>query len=263
MAIETSDSFLPVPGGRVFARQWHADDRAGTPIVLLHESLGSVGLWKTFPTRLAAATGRTVIAYDRLGFGQSTPRTAPPSFDFIDEEAETHFPAVARALGIDGCVLFGHSVGGIMALRIAAQRPGCCRAVITESAQARIEDRTLAGIRAAKQAFADPDQFARLERWHGERTRWVLSAWTDIWLDPDFRSWSLDAYLGQVQCPVLALHGDADEYGSTAFPDRITAGVAGPAQMEILAGCGHIPHREQADAVIRSARAFMAAHSIP
>lgn len=262
MADNTSESFLPVPGGQVFVRQWHTDDGGKCPIMLVHESLGCVGLWKGFPARLAAATGKTVIAYDRLGFGKSSPRTAPPSFDFIDDEAQIQFPALIDALGLAGCILLGHSVGGCMALRIAAQRPDCCRAVVTESAQAFVEDRTLAGIREAKQAFADPQQFRRLERWHGERAGWVLAAWTDIWLDPDFRTWSLDAFLGKVQCPVLAIHGRGDEYGSSAFPRRITEGVNGPAQMRMLADCGHIPHLEQSDAVIQSVHAFMAEHAL-
>src|SRR5699024_10986857 len=143
MATETSDTFIKVPGGRVFVRQWRGADGGRTPILLLHESLGAVALWKDFPARLAAVTGRTVIAYDRLGFGRSSPRQRRPSFGFIDDEADIQFPALADALGLECCVPLGHSVGGIMALYIAAQWPGRCPAVVTESAQAFIEEKTL------------------------------------------------------------------------------------------------------------------------
>lgn len=258
-----SEFMVAVAGGDVFVRQWGTGFGDQTPIVLLHDSLGSVDLWRDFPAALASATSRTVIAYDRLGFGKSAPRTERVALSFIGDEAAVHFPALARALGLDAYVLFGHSVGGAMALNIAAAAPDRCRAVITESAQAFVEERTLAGIRQAKADFADADRFSRLTRWHGERARWVLDAWTEVWLAPQFSTWSLDACLGDVRCPVLALHGAADEYGSDAFPRRIAAGVRGPARMEILRACGHVPHREQATDVLRLVGDFMAEQAIP
>lgn len=248
---------VPVPGGDVFVRLWDPGRSERAPILLLHDSLGSVEQWRDFPAALATTTGRTVAAYDRLGFGRSTPRTDAPSFRFIEEEAEVFFPAVVRGLGFEGYVLFGHSVGGAMALTIAAREPGTCRAVITESAQAFVEERTRAGIRAAKLGFESEAQFARLAKWHGERAAWVLRAWTDVWLAPAFEGWSLDACLGRVRCPVLAVHGDADEFGTSAFPRRIAEGVRGPSRMEIVASCGHVPHRERKGEVLRLIRAFL------
>lgn len=261
--VSVTEARVAAPGGDLFVRRWGAEPAGRAPIVLLHDSLGCVDLWRDFPAELAAATARTVFAYDRLGFGQSSPRNDVPSLNFIDEEAVLHFPALADALGLDGTLLFGHSVGGAMALSIAAHHPDRCKAVITESAQAFVEERTLAGIRTAKAGFADPEAFARLTRWHGERARWVLDAWTETWLAPEFRAWSLDARLGAITCPVLAMHGDGDEFGSTAFPRRIVAGVAGPAQMEILPSCGHVPHREKAGDVLRLSGDFLATPEIP
>lgn len=241
----------------MFLRRWSASGNDLDPIILLHESLGSVEQWRGFPAALAQATGRPVIAYDRLGFGSSSPREALPGVDFIREEAEVHFPAIVQALGISSCVLFGHSVGGGMALTMAALHPERCKAVITESAQAFVEPLTLAGIREAKLAFGNPEQFARLARYHGSKTQWVLDAWTETWLSPAFRSWSLDAWLPRVRCPVLAIHGDSDEYGSSAFPRRITEGVQGEARMEILATCGHVPHKEKEDEVLGLVASFL------
>lgn len=260
MAMEISDSVVAVPSGDLFVRQWQGGQTQKLPIILLHDSLGCVELWKDFPAALAAKTSRTVIAYDRLGFGQSSQRTQPPSQNFINEEAQIYFPAIARTLGLDGYVLFGHSVGGGMALTIAAQPYEGCKAVITVSAQAFVEEKTLAGIRAAKQGFEDEAQFSRLQKWHGARARWVLDAWTEVWLAPEFRDWSLDTGLDKIRCPVLAIHGDADEYGSEEFPRRIAQGVRGLSQMKIMASCGHVPHREKENEVLELVDAFMQEH---
>jgi pimeloyl-ACP methyl ester carboxylesterase len=254
------DVFADVPAGRTFVRRWRpALPAAGVPLVLLHDSLGSVEQWRDFPTRLAARLRCDVIAYDRPGFGQSTPRHQPPSLDFIAEEARNHFPALRTALGLGEFGLLGHSVGGAIAAVVAATQGDSCRFLITESAQAFVEARTLEGIRTAKAQFADAAQFSRLARWHGERARWVLEAWTEVWLDPRFAGWSLDAWLPQVRCPVLAIHGDGDEYGSVAFPARIVHGVSAPAQLAVLAGCGHVPHRERPDEVLGLVADFVAA----
>jgi pimeloyl-ACP methyl ester carboxylesterase len=226
--------------------------------VLLHDSLGSVAQWRDFPAALAAATASEVIAYDRLGFGKSAARRERPSADFVTDEAVRFFPALRRALGLTRFALLGHSVGGAMALAIAAAEHDGCAAVITEAAQAFVEERTLEGIRAARTELERPEQFARLTRWHGAKARWVLDAWAGVWLAGEFRAWSLDAQLAAVRCPVLAIHGDRDEYGSVAFPRRIVAGVGGPAELAILEGCGHVPHRERRADVLRLAASFLA-----
>ncbi|MCS0659266.1 alpha/beta fold hydrolase [Massilia terrae] len=233
--------------GSVLARRWHlADgDAALPPILLFHDSLGSIGLWRNFPEALARATGREVIAYDRLGFGESDARTETLDADFIRTEAEHIVPLLCNALGIDRFVAFGHSVGGGMAVHCAALHPSRCVALVTESAQAFVEERTREGIREARELFRDPAQFAKLERYHGDKTRWALSAWIDTWLSPGFAGWSLDAVLPLVVCPTLVIHGADDEYGSAAHPQRIAAGVSGPSFMDILPGTRHVPHREQ------------------
>ena len=257
MTIDVNDNSVDVPGGRVFLRRWTPAVTQRAPLVLLHDSLGSVEQWRDFPLALAAATLREVIAYDRLGFGKSSARDALPSPDFIAEEGTVHFPALRDALGLERYALFGHSVGGAMAIAIAAN-DARCEAVVTESAQAFVEARTLEGIRAAKAQFADPAQFAKLARWHGDKARWVLQAWTAVWLASAFQSWSLDALLPRVACPVLAIHGDRDEFGSVAFPQRIAERAGGVSQAVVLEGCGHVPHRERRDEVLRLAADFLA-----
>lgn len=258
------DASVPIVDGTLFVRRWDPPGaRAMPPLVLLHDSLGSVGLWRDFPAQLATSLARPVLAYDRAGFGHSSPRSDAASPGFIDDEATRVFPALRDALGLDAFALFGHSVGGAMAIAIAATQGEACRFVVAESAQAFVEPRTLAGIRAAKARFQDPAAFERLSKWHGERARWVLSAWTDVWLDERFRDWSLDAWLPRVRCPVLAIHGDRDEYGSVAFPRRIADGVAGPARCEVMEDTGHVPHRERPEAVLQRVTGFVEAIGAP
>ena len=261
MSTDVRDSLVEVPGGGIFVRSWNPGSGDYSPIVLLHDSLGSVEQWREFPEALAAATKREVIAYDRLGFGRSTQRFGRPSVDFVLEEAVRFFPALRKALGLTRFALFGHSVGGAMALAIAAGESAACGAVVTEAAQAFVEPRTLAGIRAAKARFEDPQRFERMVRWHGEKARWVLDAWTEVWLSSDFLSWNLDEQLRKVTCPVLAIHGDVDEFGSVEFPRRIASGVAGPSELAILDGCGHVPHRERKEQVLRRTVSFLEQHA--
>lgn len=245
------DHRIPTPSGHLHARSWTpagAGERA--PLILLHDSLGSVALWRDFPAQLATATGRRVIAYDRLGFGQSAARTDKLAPDFIAEEATTGFAAVRHTLGIGRFIVFGHSVGGGMAVNIAARHADDCLCVITESAQAFVEARTIHGIEDARALFADPDQRERLARYHGEKTDWVLDAWIGTWLAPAFAGWSLDAVLPRVRCPLLAIHGEQDEYGSPAHPQRITQLAGGPARMVLLPHTHHVPHRERAADIV-------------
>jgi pimeloyl-ACP methyl ester carboxylesterase len=199
-----------------------------------------------------------VIAYDRLGFGQSEPLTTRPSVNFIREEAESVIPVLLQQLSLDRFALFGHSVGGAMALATAALHGDTCEGVITEAAQTFVEPLTVSGIRAAKQQFSHGQELARLERWHGERAAWVLDAWTGVWLSPEFAAWSLDDLLPRIQCPVLAIHGDRDDYGTVEFPRHIARRVAGPVEMAILDDCGHVPHREKSAEVLRRVASFLA-----
>lgn len=253
-----TEAMVPTEGGRLFAKGWtpRAPDAGRlAPILLFHDSLGCVDLWRGFPARLAATTGRRVVAYDRLGFGRSDPHPGRIGPGFVAEEAERAVPALLEALGIAGFVACGHSVGGGMATETAARLPARCRALVTIAAQTFAEDRTLSGIRAARQDFQDPANLARLARYHGDKARWVVDAWTETWLSPDFADWTLDAALAAIRCPVLAIHGDRDEYGSVEHPRRIADG-RGTAR--ILPDTGHVPHREDEAGVADMIHRFLA-----
>ncbi|WP_373092911.1 alpha/beta fold hydrolase [Zhongshania sp.] len=258
---KSEEQFIDVPGGRVYVRQWlPAAPAALPPVVLLHDSLGCVALWRDFPAQLAQRLGRKVIAYDRLGFGKSSERVALPSHRFIDEEAESIFPSLCYSLGLERVVILGHSVGGGMGVAIAALHAdrNLCVGLITESAQPFIEERTTRGIVAAKQYFSNPLHFKKLVKYHGSKARWVLAAWTETWLDPDFSDWSLLSHLKNVQCPVLAIHGDNDEYGSVAFPNFIAESISGYSRSVIFERVGHVPHKEEPATILTTVSEFLA-----
>ena len=259
MNVETKDSWIQTEQGALFARAWTTQDSAihDAPIVLLHDSIGCVELWRGFPAALATSTRRTVNAYDRLGFGRSDPHPGRLEIGFIRDEAHTFFPLVRAHFGFDAFVALGHSVGGIMATYCAAQYRAACQALVTESAQTYPEDKTLDGIRAAKEQFGQPEHFQRLQRYHGDKTRWVLDAWINTWLSPEFASWSLRDVLPQVRCQTLAIHGTEDEYGSTVHAERIAGSVSGPSELVLMPGVRHVPHREQEQQVVSHVARFL------
>jgi len=261
MPERAEDHWIETERGRLFARLWTPDHRAlasRAAVLLFHDSLGSVELWRDFPGRLAEATGRAVVAYDRLGFGRSDAAGAPVPPDFIRAEGRDNVPVLRAALGLGRLALFGHSVGGGMAVATAARWPDACVGVVTESAQAFVEDVTLAGIREAEVVFRAPDQLARLARYHGDKAPWVLDAWIGTWTSAAFADWSLDEDLRKMTCPLLALHGDRDEYGSPRHPERIAREAGGTSEMLLLADTGHVPHRERPDAVLAAVARFLA-----
>lgn len=260
MPVTASEHWIGTKRGSLFAKSWTPSGArpAAATILLFHDSLGCVELWRDFPEQLARATAMRVVAYDRLGFGRSDAFPGVLSTTFIQDEAELVVPRVRDELRLASLVPFGHSVGGGMAVATAARHGDACVALVTESAQSFNEQRTLDGVLAARVAFAQPGQLERLTRYHGDKARWVLDAWTETWLSPAFAQWTLDNELREVRCPTLAIHGDADEFGSALHPERIASLVTGPARALLLAGCGHVPHREQPERVLDEVVRFLA-----
>ena len=260
--LTTEDLWITLPGSaqRMYARRWqpsNANAHSRAPIVLMHDSLGAVVLWRDFPALLAQATGRAVIAYDRLGFGQSDARQGPPSAAFISEEATHYWPALRDQLQLTQFVLLGHSVGGGMAIESAAHAGTACTALITIAAQAYVGEGTVASISAARSQFQDPEQITRLAKYHGDKARWVVDAWTETWLSQPFADWNNDAWLQQLQTPALVLHGEHDEYGDHTHPNRIAHHAGTHAQVELIPGAHHMPHREVPDVVLAHIRQFL------
>ncbi|MFZ6643797.1 alpha/beta fold hydrolase [Undibacterium sp. TC4M20W] len=259
--IKSTEHRIKTEAGQLYACSWQPTNHEGhdnqPPILLLHDSLGCVALWRSFPALLADHSGRQVIAYDRLGFGQSDARDDVLSLDFIAQEAATSLPLLQSHFGFERFIVMGHSVGGGMAVHFSALYTDICDALITESAQALVEDKTRAGLIEAQQQFQQPGALDRLRRYHGDKAAWVLNAWINTWLSSAFANWSLRDVLPQVRCPALVLHGEHDEYGSNLHPEQIAGLTTGPAQLEIIAGAQHVPHREQEDWVIKRVCQFL------
>jgi pimeloyl-ACP methyl ester carboxylesterase len=231
-----------------------------TVLVLLHDSLGAVSLWRDFPERVADATGFRVLAYDRRGHGASDPfdsgvRTRTAAYH-RDEAAV--LDRVLESVGAERAVIFGHSDGGTIALLAAALHPSRIASVIAEAAHVFAEERTRAGIREAQRAIETGDLLRRLERYHGDKAAPLAAAWVDTWLSPAFRDWNIEAELRRIRCPVLALQGSNDEYGTEAQVLAITRGVAYGSRSIIFPGLGHVPHREDPDAVVSIVADFVA-----
>ncbi|MDQ8935113.1 alpha/beta fold hydrolase [Acinetobacter rudis] len=263
-AIQSYEEFISFQSQQIYLKHFFADKSSSqldtidkSPIILLHESLGSVALWKQFPQTLANATGREVIAYDRIGFGLSSDCNEQLEHDFVWAEAQGAFKAIVDACELKQFIVLGHSVGGGMALSIAAAYPSQCLAVISISAQAKVEQLTLDGISAAKENFKAPELFQRLAKYHGEKTQWVLDAWTETWLAPAFATWHLSHVLNQIYCPVQVIHGDIDQYATQSQPEQIASQVKGEVQLCILEECGHFPHQEKTAEVVQFVQHFV------
>jgi pimeloyl-ACP methyl ester carboxylesterase len=224
---------------------------AGPVVVLLHDSLGSVALWRDFPERLAEATGLGVLAYDRRGHGASDPfgpEARTPAY--LHEQAAV-LDRVLAAADVREAVLFGHSDGGSIALLAAALHPARVRAAVAEASHVFVEERTLEGLREAERAIARGDLLPRIARHHGDKAGPLAAAWIGTWLSPAFRGWNVEAELRRIRCPVLVFQGAEDEYGTEAQVQAVARGVAGPARGVILPGLRHTPHREDPGAVLR------------
>ncbi|MCE1242719.1 alpha/beta hydrolase [Oryzomicrobium sp.] len=234
---------------------------AGADLVLLHEGLGSLSLWRDFPEQLAAATDRRVWAWSRQGYGASGHDPVPRTPDYLEIEARDWLPATLVALGIERPVLVGHSDGGSIALLHGLLFPGAQAGVIAIAPHSWVEEESLAGIRIAGQSWRDSlgkagGFQARLARHHGDADR-VFSDWHDTWLSPPFRHWDIRSRLHTIACPTLAVQGRQDEYATLGQIEVVRDSVPG-AEMAVIEDCGHSPHREQPAALIAILRTFLA-----
>ncbi len=241
---------------------WVGGAGAGAPLVVfLHEGLGSLAMWKDYPAALCGAAGVRGLVYSREGYGASTPR--PPAerwpVDFMHRQAHDVLPALFAHLAIDRWPwLFGHSDGGSIALLYAAAYPDRVAGVIAVAPHLFVEDVSITSIDAARTAYGTTDLRARLARYHADPDS-AFWGWNDIWLDPAFRSWNIEAALPSIRCPVLAVQGEDDEYGTMAQVEGV-ARLVPQARLVKLPACGHSPHRDQPAALTDAVVAFLRQH---
>lgn len=224
-------------------------DEAPT-LILLHEGLGSVGLWRDFPVRLAAATGFGVMAYSRAGYGRSDPAALPRPLDYMTREAVEVLPQVLDHIGVQRGILLGHSDGAtIAAIHAGTMADMRIGGVITMAPHFFTEPMGLAAIARAKDAFDAGDLRARLARHHDDPDN-AFRGWNDAWLDPAFEAWNVAEVLSGIRVPVLAIQGIADEYGTLAQIEEIEKHCLAPVEVLVLEDCRHAPFLDQPDAVL-------------
>jgi pimeloyl-ACP methyl ester carboxylesterase len=220
-------------------------------IVFLHEGLGSLSMWKDFPQRLCDALGLRGLVYSRPGYGRSTPRPAdrPLAPDFMHQQAHAVLPALLQALQIDEPVLLlGHSDGGSIALLYAARFPQAVRAAVVMAPHTVVEEISITSIAAARRAWTTSDLPQKLARYHDDAES-AFRGWNEAWLSPAFRHWDIRNELVPIRCPLLAVQGLDDEYGTLEQIRGIACRVPQTQLLELPA-CGHSPHRDQPEAVI-------------
>ena len=226
-------------------------------LVLLHEGLGSVAMWRDFPARLASATGCRTLVYSRYGYGQSDLLDAPFGTDYMHREGRETLPELLAALEIDNPVLVGHSDGASIALLYAGSgQPSS--GVVVMAPHCFVEDVSIRSIEAAKVAFQTTDLPAKLGRYHRDVRR-TFYGWNDIWLHPDFRAWNIEDTLPGIRVPVMAIQGEDDEYGTMAQIEAVAAGAVNSPGVELLklADCRHSAHKDQPEAVIEAIGRFL------
>jgi len=246
--------------------QWLNRERGERPLlVFLHEGLGSLAMWRDFPQRLCAALGWRGLVYSRPGYGRSTPRPATQAWspDFMHQQAQRLLPALLATLGVDSALqapwLLGHSDGGSIALLHAAALPQRVAGAIVLAPHILVEQLSLASIAQARQAYLHGDLRQRLARYHDDPDS-AFWGWNDVWLSPAFRDWTIADALPAIRCPLLAVQGLDDDYGTLEQIRGIASRVP-QTQLLALPACGHSPQRDQPAALLRAVQAFVQAHS--
>lgn len=251
--------FVPC-AGHSLEYEWHGTAGAGRPaLVFLHEGLGSIRQWRDFPARLAAATGCRALVYSRYGYGQSDVlREDRAGVRFMHREALESLPALLVALAIERPILVGHSDGASIAL-IHAGAGHPVRALALMAPHVFVEPICVESIRKAAETFASTDLGARLGKYHRDPAK-TFHLWADAWLDPAFLDWNIEEYLPGIDCPVLAVQGEDDEYGTMEQLERVRRGVRGACELLKLPACGHAPFRDQPEPTLAALTRFVREH---
>jgi pimeloyl-ACP methyl ester carboxylesterase len=246
-----------VVAGRRIEAEWHGPgpDQAPT-LVLLHEGLGCVGMWREIPRALAERTGYGVLTYSRPGYGRSDPAPRPGALNYMDEEAFEVLPAVLDQAGIGKTVLVGHSDGAsIVAIYAGGRQDFRVRGLVMMAPHFFVEDRCIRSIVEAKRAYEKGDLRERLQRYHAD-VDVAFYTWNAAWLDPGSRNWRLDDRLAHIRVPILIVQGKDDQYGTLAQVDLAEQETYCPVETLVLQDCRHSPHLDQPEATLSTIAEF-------
>jgi pimeloyl-ACP methyl ester carboxylesterase len=247
MTISSSTGFLTVDGASLEYEHLGPDPQTTPTLVLLHEGLGCVGLWGEFPRRLQEATGLGVFAYSRAGYGRSSPVDLPRPLTYVHDEALGTLPKVLDAIGLRRGLFIGHSDGASMAtIHAGAVEDDRVCGISLIAPHFVVEDVTVTSIAATKAAYDSGGLRNKLARWHADPDV-AFRGWSEAWLDPAFRAWTIADFLTRVRVPVQIVQGEDDQYGTLRQIEIAREACAGPLDVALVPGAAHSPHREAAD----------------
>jgi len=251
-------AFLTVQSRRIeYIRLQSSTPKAHTPtIVMLHEGLGSIAMWRDFPQQVADATGCELLVYSRYGYGNSDPIEAEHDVGFMHTEALESLPDMLDQLNIHKPILFGHSDGGSIALIHAGGAARELAGVIVMAPHVLVENLSVTSIAAAREAYLNGTLRQKLDKYHANVDS-AFWGWNNIWLRPEFRLWNIEHYLPSISCPVLTIQGAGDEYGTMEQIDIIGRTVKKAELLKLPSPCGHSPHKDQPLAVLKAVADFV------
>lgn len=252
---ETTAEFIDVSGRRLHVLRI-GTGLEGTPLVFLHEGLGSVELWRGFPAAVVNGSAHPAFLYSRYGNGWSTALAGPRQADYLHAEALETLPEVVHHHVGDAPILIGHSDGASIALIYAgAGHP--VRGLVLLAPHVFVEDLTIASISALRESFPTSDMPTKMAKYHRDPDSTFLG-WADVWLSGPFHTWSIEQYVSGVACPTLLIAGNEDDYGTMRQLDAIDAGLGAPARRLVVDGAGHSPHLSHPEPVIDAVVEFIA-----
>ena len=256
--MQVTEGFFNIDGQRLEYQLLTPEHDQPLTLILLHEGLGCVALWKEFPRQLAETSGCRVLSYSRAGYGGSDPCPLPRPLRFMHDEGLRVLPKILEAAGIEQAVLVGHSDGASIALihagGLADRR---IRGLVLMAPHVFVEELTVTSIRQSRNAYAVTDLRQRLRRYHGDNVDCAFLGWSGAWLDPDFLEWNIEEYLPTIRVPVLLIQGEEDNYGTLRQLEAIEAQLPGKVERAILPACGHSPFRDQPEKTLQATAAFL------
>jgi pimeloyl-ACP methyl ester carboxylesterase len=249
--------FLDLPPARLEYRMVGPRPAAAPTIVMLHEGIGSVALWGSFPDQLAAATGAGVFAYSRTGHGRSSPGPVPRTVAFMDEQACDVLPRVLAAIGFERGLLLGHSDGAsIVTIYTGSIQDHRVRGLVLIAPHFFVEEIGLAEIRHAREAFLAGPLRDKLKPWHAD-VDCAFHSWSEPWLNPDGRAWDITEALGYIRVPILIVQGEHDQYGTLRQLEAAERECFCPVETVVLPGIRHAPHREAPELTVATIAGFI------
>jgi pimeloyl-ACP methyl ester carboxylesterase len=251
--------FLAIDGAELEYRLLGPQPSQAPCIVMLHEGLGSVGLWGDFPDKLHQATGTSVFLYSRAGYGASSPVALPRPLDYMQREARDTLPKLLDAIGFRDGILLGHSDGASIAVLYAGGRQDHrLKGVVLVAPHVIVEDISVTSIAAIKTAYETTELKAKLARWHKDVDN-AFYGWNGAWLDPTFRAFDITDALAYIRVPVAVIQGADDQYGTARQVEIVRDECYCPVEITMLPEAGHAPHREAPETTLKAIVDFVGA----